>query len=530
MEVDTIFKDNYTGLFLPDSARPQAKGYSDAGASHLKKALKAFRAQSGNAQEDIDWNNYTLRQRGRMLYMASPIATSAIKTNRTSIVGVGLQLKSNVDRVCLGLSPEAAKKWQRGTEAEFRLWAGRKQACDATGINNFYGMQQLALTSWLSSGDVFALFKQYAPTGTEPYGLRVHLIEADRVSTPGGASLVYGPSITEGKTEEGNAIYDGVEVDGQGKIVAYHICNIYPYQATGPSAKWERVLAYGEKTGQPNILQVMDSERCDQYRGITYLAQVIEPLLQVRRYTESELMAALVQSFFTAWITTEADPGGIPMNEVEGQSEVTPREGENEYSMGPAQVTHLNKGEEIVFGNPNIPTSGFDSFVNAIVKQIGAALEIPSDVLLKSFNASYSASRAALLEAWGAFKMRRGWFVDDFCQPVYNVWLAEAVARGRVKAPGFFNDPAIRAAWSGARWIGPVQGQLDPLKEAKAAVVLTENGFKTHEQVTVEMDGGDWEDNIEQLQRENKALKKARGATPEQTPQKKRGGITENEE
>lgn len=56
----------------------------------------------------------------------------------------------------------------------------------------------------------------------------------------------------------------------------------------------------------------MDSERPDQYRGVPYLAQVIEPLLQLRRYTESELMAALVQSFFTAWIETETDPSGTP--------------------------------------------------------------------------------------------------------------------------------------------------------------------------------------------------------------------------
>ena len=41
------------------------------------------------------------------------------------------------------------------------------------------------------------------------------------------------------------------------------------------------MIAYGEKTGLPNILQVMDSERPDQYRGVPYLAPVIEPLLQL---------------------------------------------------------------------------------------------------------------------------------------------------------------------------------------------------------------------------------------------------------
>lgn len=62
-------------------------------------------------------------------------------------------------------------------------------------------------------------------------------------------------------------------------------------------------------------------------------------------------------------------------------------------------------------------------------------------MLIKEFNSSYSASRGALLEAWEAFKMRRKWFVDDFCQPVYEMFLAEAVALGRINAPGFFTDP-----------------------------------------------------------------------------------------
>lgn len=105
--------------------------------------------------------------------------------------------------------------------------------------------------------------------------------------------------------------------------------------------------------------------------------------------------------------------------------------------------------------------------------------------------------------------MRRTWLVDSFCQPAYEIWLAEAVARGRVIAPGFFDDPLLRAAWCGARWIGPVQGSLDPQKEVEAAILQTHHGFRTHEQVTREMGGGDWEENAEQLARENELLKAA---------------------
>ena len=116
--------------------------------------------------------------------------------------------------------------------------------------------------------------------------------------------------------------------------------------------------------------------------------------------------------------------------------------------------------------------------------------------------------------------MRRAWFVNDFCQPIYELFLAEAVALGRIKAPGFYTDPLVREAWCGARWIGPVQGSLDPKKEAEAALMLTGHAIKTHDQVTREMSGGDWEENVDQLARENELLA-ASGTPPtsaEQTP------------
>lgn len=488
--------------------RPVNKGYGDAGASWQKKATKGFRAMSGSPKEDIDANNATLRQRARMLYMAAPIATSAIKTNRTNVIGVGLKLQSRIDREALGMDQEAADLWQAKTEREFALWANRKAACDATGVNNFYAMQQLALASWLVSGDVFAVIKQYDPTPTMPYSLRIHLVEADRVATPTAAGIMTPLLATTGKAANGNTIYDGVEVNSNGMIEAYHIRSTYPLELGTASTKWTRVKAYGDRTGLPNILQVMDSERPDQYRGVSYLAQVIEPLLQLRRYTESELTAAIVESFFTAFVKTEAGASDNPFNEV-GSSLPEVSRDPNEYEMGPGQINIMEPGEDVVFADPKRPASGFDSFLRAICEQVGAALEIPADLLLKSFNSSYSASRAALLEAWKAFKMRREWFVADFCAPIYEIWMAEAVARGRIDAPGFFTDPAIRAAYLGAEWIGPSQGQLDSVKEITAEILAIGEGISTREQSTIRLNGGQWDANVDQLARENAKLAEA---------------------
>lgn len=507
---------------------PQASGYGDAGASIIKRALRNFNARSGSTQLDIDMQNRTLRQRSRMLYMAAPIATSAINTARTNVVGVGLTLQSNIDINILKISPEEAREWRKRTEAEFRLWAAKKQNCDALGMNNFKELQQLALKSWLLSGDVFVLFKRYDPTPLAPYSIRLHLIEADRISTPdklrGGSYLA---GATEGRAENGNLIHDGVEVDENGRVVAYYISNTHPYEFSDAPMEWTRVEAYGKLTGLPNIIHIKNDERPEQYRGVPFLTQVIEPLLQIRRYTESELMAALIQSFFTAWIESVSDPDEMPLNET-GPGDV-PEDNpdnstsENEYDMGPGQVNVLKKDEKVVFGNPNIPTAGFEAFVKVFCKLTGAALEIPHEVLMKEYSNSYSASRAALLEAWKSFYMYREWFTSDFCQPVYEIWLSEAIARGRIKAPGFFDDPLIMEAYFGSRWIGPVQGQLDSVRESEAAVLQITHGIKTHEQITREMGGGDWYENVTQLQRENEMLRAA-GIVPVQSQTKATGG------
>ena len=111
-------------------------GYDESGASRNKNSMRGWLASSKSPQEDIDRNIPILRQRSRSLYMSAPLAVSAIKTNRTNIVGEGLRLKSTIDAAFLRMTPEAAAEWQRNTEREFELWADSK-FCDSTRVNNF---------------------------------------------------------------------------------------------------------------------------------------------------------------------------------------------------------------------------------------------------------------------------------------------------------------------------------------------------------------------------------------------------------
>ena len=485
------------------------KGYSETGASYTRKALKGFTAKSGSPNEDINYNVRTLRERSRILAMSGGLALSALKTNRTNVIGCGLIFKSAIDKDVLGLTDEEAKAWQDKTEKEFALWAENKNHCDAIGMNDYYKMQQLAFYNALMNGDVFTLMQrdEAAVNKLMPYSLRLNIVEADRVQTPTSSGSRAIAVSTDGKNStNGNRIYDGIEVNKQGKAIAIHVRNNYEWEMNAEPTEWKRVEIYGPKTGLYNVIHTMcDVERPGQYRGIPFIAPVIEMILQIRRYTDSELTAAVVESLFTAFVKTNTRDDELPLDTVNHGEEPIITD-DTEYEMAPGNVIKLQPGEDVTFGDPKRPANGFQNFIEAVAVQVGASLEIPKEMLLKQFNSSYSASRAALLEFWKLVKMRREWFVSDWCRPIYENWLYEAVARGRIKAPGFFDDPIIRMAWLGAEFRGPSQGMLDPTKEIQAEVMMCENGFSTRADSAIRLNGSEYEKNITALKLENEKL------------------------
>ena len=105
--------------------------------------------------------------------------------------------------------------------------------------------------------------------------------------------------------------------------------------------------------------------------------------------------------------------------------------------------------------------------------------------------------------------MKRKWFIDDFCQIVYELFISEAVSKGRITAPGFFTDPLIKKAYTNATWNGPAQGCLNPVQEVNAAVTKIKNGLSTHEDECASMNGSDFDDNIRTLINENEKLAEA---------------------
>lgn len=470
------------------SNRYSGSGYGNYGASYERKASKGWSYMGGGPKEDIDDNIETLRQRSQDAFCGIPLATSAIKTMRTNVVGPGIKPRPNIDAEFLGLSADEAAEWEKNVLREFSLWADSID-CDLERVNNFYELQQLAFTSWITRGDVFVLLP-YTSRLNMPYDLRIQLVEADRICNPVTSDYYFNKHLT----------VNGVERNTKGEIIAYHVANFHPLSSIGPfNRKWHRIQSVGSRTGRRNVLHCMACERIGQSRGVPILAPVLETLKQIGRYMDAELMGALISSMFTTFIETET-PELKPLGE---ENELDAYfEGDDEIKMGNGSVVALAPGETVKFANPTRTNGSFDDFMNSLVRLVGSALEIPPELLIKQFSSNYSASRGALLEAWKMFKMHRSWLISDFCQPIYEEWLAEAIAKERIHAPNFFDNPLIRKAYSHCNWSGPSAGQLDPVKEATAAKIRVEEGFSTRQQETIELNGSDYFENARQIERE----------------------------
>lgn len=474
-------------------------GYGNYGASHMKKSVVGWTHGGGSHKEDIEDNVDTLRQRSRDLYYGgSNLATAAVKRLRTNTIGTGLRLKSTINEEILGISEEEARTLEEDIEREFSHWANSTN-CDIERLDNFYQLQQLALLNALLSGDCFALMSSTKRTGCI-YDLRISLIEADRVSTPDNEKI--------------NPLFcEGVEKNEDGEVIAYHISEFHPLSfADRKPRKWIPVQAYGEKTGRRNVLHIMNRERIGQVRGVPFLSPIIDTIKQLGRYTEAEVIAAVVNGLFTVFIEKEnADANGIPFGSGIPEEFEVDTDDENSIELAAGAVIDLNEGEKANAVTPGRPNANFDGFVMSVTKQIGAALEIPYELLIMAFSNNYSASRAAILEFFKVIKMYREWFIADFCQPVYEEWLCEAVAKGRINAPGFFADPIIKDAYCSAEWNGPSSGQLDPKKEVEAAELRVQSGFSTRQRETTELTGTDFYRNIKQRRREERLLKEVTG-------------------
>ena len=450
-------------------------GYSGGG---YHERMSYWQPGVSDADGSIVRDLRELRARSRDLVRNAPIAAGAIETQVSHVVGTGLSLQSRVDAEALGLDDAAAAAWQSAVERRFAVWACSAY-CDAAEQQDFYGLQDLAFRAHLESGDAFVVLAKKRRREW-PFALALQVIEADRVSNPR----------FKHDTETMTA---GIERDTGGAAVAVHIADRHPGSHTvGADVVWTRVPMRGASSGRRNVLHLVRKIRPGQSRGVPCLAPIVQTLKQLDRYSLAEVDAAVNSAAMAVFV--KMDPEAFQdLYDDESRGTLVDSAKRWDGTLKAGAAVNLLPGEDITSPAPGRPNANFDPFVAAVMRQIGIGLGIPYEVLTKHFQSSYSAARAALLDAWRTFRIRRAWLASTLCQPVYEEWLADEVASGAVDAPGFFADPMVRAAWCKATWSGDGPGSIDPSKEAEAAGKRIEIGLTTLPEEIMANDGGDWQ-------------------------------------
>lgn len=450
---------------------------------------------TGSADTDTLADIPTLRDQSSDLIRNEALPAGIIAANTTAVVGTGVLPQSRVNAAFLGITQKQADDWQSKAEAIFNQ-AADKPHWDAERKLTFWQQQGMAQRSMKERGDVFAV-RRYIERAGKKLGLCVQLVEGDRVSTP-----------VQHAADPTKDIRAGCEMDKDGAPKAWHFAQVHPGEVFMPNKvteamKWTRIAAYDDN-GDPLVLPVIPRLRPGQTRGVPYLAPVIEALKQLSRYTEAEIAAAVVSGMLAVMVKSPAPVGplgnikqGVP-GMVVGQQ---PQTAQGVTRLQSGMILDLKPGEEVQVVQSTRPNTAFDPFVTAVLRHIGAALEIPFEILVKHFTSSYSASRAALLEFWRFVLKERDFLVVSFCQPCWEWAITEAVATGLLKAPGFFTDPLRRAAWLGCDWVGPGIPHLDPLKEAAAAEAWNKLGTWSLQDISAQQ-GRDFDRTHRQLVRE----------------------------
>ena len=486
------------------------------GAQLGSSAIAGLNSMSSTAMVDL-LSRWLLVSHSRQLAISNPAASAAIDRYVGGVVGSGI-LYSTPKTTAL-LPPEYSFLMEL-VSTRFSM-ASRECTLDRQGLLDFGQMQTLAIENMMLSGDIAFVRKpdEYSWTA----------IESDRIISPYYMCEETRSAIVDGifkliNKENGNRIVDGVELDNDGRMVALWILKEAierPWAAC--SDQIERIPIEDPDTGLPLCLFVFMPKRPAQYRGIPLLSPVIEQLFLQSAYIQSEGNAAALQASLYGFITSQKPVNDETAPELKSRmDEYIPVIDEDDYDDGgggevsedkptpdfkvayngqearenlyqpqakpitSGRFMHLADGEDIRFLQSTHPNSNFGSYMDATTELISSAVGLPAEVLKLSFNSSYSASRAAIIQAGQKYAQVRTHFISRFVRPVFEVFAYETI-KDEVGT-----DAALyisKALGSEAIWRAPRLAALDPKNELEAYKLAIEMGLVDADEVALAVYG-----------------------------------------
>lgn len=507
--------DAIVGIFSPRAARHRKAERALAsagwrGADRTRPAQKLW-SLAGGSPNAVNLDDLpSLREAANDLDRNNPIATGAATKTIECVVGHGLTLKSTIDADLAGIPPAKAREIERLLEKHWNLWAGSSFA-DLSQQGTFHDLATSAHYETFIEGDVL-LRRRYKTPGigkrrNAHLGTCFELIPAAQVCNRNRN--------TDGQLKDGPYLMAGCQLDADGTVTGYDVTTEHPDDA-GADLTWTTIRRF-DPFGDERARLLFSRRRAGQYRGIPALAPVVELFKQIGDITTAAAARMLIQSFFTVFIKSEAGDEfdtSNPSLELDQEQLET-----DEIGMGTGTMIPLQKGESVETAKIDSPGPAFEAFLAALLRQCGMAIGIPYELLVQHFQSSYSAARAAILEAWRHWRLATRWVGRNVYAFAYAHVVAELVDEGLVDLPGFNESPLRRAAYLGAEWTGQAIPQLDEVKAVTAAKLRVDGRFSNHAHETANLTGLDYEANINALA-EEKAMLEAAGlnASPPPSP------------
>lgn len=450
---------------------------------------------------------WTLRARSSQLFEVNLYARGLIRRLVTNEIAVGLHLEATPTEKLLGFEEDALADWSEDVELRFALWQSDPWLCDHAEQRTFGALQVEARMEALIAGDVLVVLRQFQPTQLP----RVQLIKGAAVQSPAGFVQI----------AKGNRIEHGVELDGQGRQVAYWVT-----QRDGTS---RRLPAWGEKSGRRLAWLLYGTDkRLDEVRGKPLLALVLQSLREIDRYRDSTQRKAVINSMLAAFVKKAAAgvgsrpfaAGAVRKMSLDGSTtpSASPAESRryNMMDLIPGMVIdELEAGEEVVPYPSHGTDERFGQFEEAIIQAVAWANEVPPEILRLSFSSNYSASQAAINEFKIYLNKVRTFYGETFCQPIYTEWLLATVLAGKITARGLleaWRDPTrydVFAAWVSCDWSGNIKPSVDVSKLVGGYKALVSEGFITRDRAARELTGTKFSQNVKKLRLENAELVRA---------------------
>ena len=448
-----------------------------------------------------------IRARARDLVRNDPFAKNAVRMNRDAVSGSGLKLALKIDWRTLGLkSIEEAADWQDHVTREWEAFAESVEfQADARRQRTFSQLFQLTDQTDYVDGESLTVVEMKPGVGL--YQTCLNPIDVDRLENPVGAV-------------SSAAMRGGIERDGYGEPIAYHIRNGHPsdYGLSVSGMTHARVMRMTD-WGRPIVLHTYDHTRPEMTRGVSEFSSAIMSMRMLQDYNDTELQSATARAAYAAVIKTELDwssamnvlgaqvvrsggAGANPMMDMVSAhlTNAAKYYRERGITWRGAKIPHLMPNESLEVIRSESANANFAEFEKAFLRRFAAGLGVEAHELAKNYaDVNYSAARAALLSVWRTYRARRTRLVTQFAMPFFGAWLEEAFAIGTVMMPKgvtaeFLAVKPYLVRGTFYAWGKPM---IDPDKERSAQQTGLAMGTDTLEDICAD-DGASWRDKLEQ--------------------------------